>query len=115
MDGTVVVFGRTRLEVPAGVTAARPGLAAYTGREIVLGIRPEDFRAAGEETVELKVNRVESLGSELVAYLDGGAPDAEITARLERTAQVEEGARARLSVDRDRLYFFDPESGEAIR
>ena len=115
MDGTVVVFGRTRLEVPAGVTAARPGLAAYTGREIVLGIRPEDFRAAGEETVELKVNRVESLGSELMAYLDGGEPGVELTARLDRSARVEEGSPARLSVNLERLYFFDPESGEAIR
>ena len=32
MDGTGVIFGRTRLEVPAAVTAARPGLAAYAGR-----------------------------------------------------------------------------------
>ena len=61
------------------------------------------------------MNRVESLGSELVAYLDGGAPDVEITARLERGAQVEEDAPARLAVDLDRLYFFDAESGGAIR
>jgi multiple sugar transport system ATP-binding protein len=115
IDGTAVVFGHTRLEVPAAVTAARPGLAAYAGREIVLGIRPEDFRSSGDGTVELKVNRVESLGSELMAYLDGGEDNVEITARLERTAQVEEGVPARLAVDRDRLYFFDPESGEAVR
>ena len=115
MDGTSVIFGRTRLEVPAPVTAARPGLAAYAGREIVLGIRPEDFRSSSEGTVELKVNRVESLGSELMAYLDGGEEGLEVTARLERGAQVEEGASARLAVDLDRLYFFDPESGEAIR
>ncbi len=81
----------------------------------MLGIRPEDFRSAGDGTVELKVNRVESLGSELMAYLDGGAPGVEITARLERAAHVQEGDTARLAVDRDRLYFFDPETGEAIR
>ena len=114
MDGTDVIFGRTRLEVPAGVTAARPGLAAYAGRFIVLGIRPEDFRSAVDGTVELKVNRMESLGSELMAYLDGGENGAEITARLERGAHVQEGDTARLAVDRDRLYFFDPESGAAI-
>src|SRR4051795_5215849 len=67
VDGTAVVFGNTRLEVPEAVTAARPGLAAYAGRDIVLGIRPEDFRSAGNGTVELMVNRVESLGSELMA------------------------------------------------
>jgi multiple sugar transport system ATP-binding protein len=114
VDGTAVVFGNTRLEVPEAVTAARPGLAAYAGRDIVLGIRPEDFRSAGNGTVELMVNRVESLGSELMAYLDGGTPEVEITARLERGAHVQEGDAARLAVDRERLYFFDPESGEAI-
>jgi multiple sugar transport system ATP-binding protein len=113
MDGTGVIFDRTRIEIPPATMTARPGLGAYTGRELVVGIRPEDFRAEGEDAVELNVNRVESLGSELMAYLDGGQ-GAEITARLERTAKVEEGERARLAVDRERLYFFDPESGEAI-
>jgi multiple sugar transport system ATP-binding protein len=97
------------------VIGARPGLAAYAGREIVLGIRPEDFRAHGDGAVELKVNRVESLGSELMAYLDGGETGVELTARLDRSARVEEDALARLSVNLERLYFFDPESGAAIR
>jgi multiple sugar transport system ATP-binding protein len=114
MDGTSVVFDHTRVEVPPATITARPGLAAYSGREVVVGIRPEDFRAEGDSTVELKVNRVESLGSELMAYLDGGHEGLEITARLERSAQVQEGERARLAVDRERLYFFDPETGEAI-
>ena len=114
MDGTGIVFDHTRVEVPPAAMTARPGLAAYSGREVVVGIRPEDFRAEGDATVELRVNRVESLGSELMAYLDGGHEGLEITARLERSAQVQEGERARLAVDRERLYFFDPESGDAI-
>jgi multiple sugar transport system ATP-binding protein len=115
LEGTSVVFGTTRLEVPSAVVAARPGLAAYSGHAVELGIRPEDFRSAGDGAVELKVNRVESLGSELMAYLDGGAPGVEITARLERGSHVQEGDAARLTVDRDRLYFFDPGTGAAIR
>ncbi|MGH3073428.1 MAG: ABC transporter ATP-binding protein [Gaiellales bacterium] len=115
LEGTSASFGGTRLEVPAPVLGGRPGLAAYAGREIVLGIRPEDFRAHGVGAVKLKVSRVESLGSELMAYLEGGEPGVELTARLDRSAQVEEGALARLSVNLERLYFFDPGSGEAIR
>ncbi|HET7170462.1 MAG TPA: sn-glycerol-3-phosphate ABC transporter ATP-binding protein UgpC [Gaiellales bacterium] len=115
MDGGGVTFGRTRLELPEATAAARPGLAAYAGRSVVVGIRPEDFRAAEDGTVELEVNRVESLGSELMAYLDGGEDGGEITARLERGTHLEEGATARLAVNRERLYFFDPETGEAIR
>ena len=60
------------------------------------------------------MNRVESLGSELVAYLDAGQPGVEITARLERRADVDEGRPARLSFDRERLYFFDPETGDSV-
>jgi multiple sugar transport system ATP-binding protein len=115
MDGAGVIFGRTRVELPDEARTARPGLAAYIGRELVVGIRPEDFRADGDGTVELRANRIESLGSELMAYLDGGDDGAEITARLERGSHIAEGDTARLTVNRERLYFFDPESGEAIR
>jgi multiple sugar transport system ATP-binding protein len=114
MDGNGVIFDRTRIEIPPATLAARPALAGYSGRELVVGIRPEDFRSAADGTVELKVNRVESLGSELMAYLDGGQDGLEITARLERSSELEEGETARLAVNRERLYFFDPESGEAI-
>jgi multiple sugar transport system ATP-binding protein len=115
MDGAAIIFGPTRLELPEGVVAARPGLAAYSDRELVVGIRPEDFRSAADGTVQLRVNRVESLGSELMVYLDGGQERVEITARLERGPHLNEGETARLAVNRDRLYFFDPETGEAIR
>ena len=110
LEGTVASFGASRLEL-----GPRPGLAEYDGRSVVVGIRPEDIRAGGEGGLELTVNRVESLGSELVVYLDSGEPGAEITARLERKAGVEEGKPAPLSVDLDRLYFFDPETGSAVR
>jgi len=81
---------------------------------VVLGIRPEDVRAGADGTLELTANRVESLGSELIAYLDSGIEGTEITARLERRAQVEEGGPVRLAVDFDNLYFFDPDTGESV-
>ena len=79
----------------------------------MLGIRPEDFSSAGAG-LQLTANRVESLGSELVAYLDSGVPGTEITARLERRSGVQEGSQVQLAVDLDRLYFFDPDGGQAI-
>ena len=68
-----------------------------------------DKFTAGETAIVL------ATGPGNMAYLDGGHEGLEITARLERSAQVQEGERARLAVDRERLYFFDPESGAAIR
>jgi hypothetical protein len=50
-----------------------------------------------------------------MAYLDGGEDGLEVTARLERGTHLREGETARIAVNRDRLYFFDPETGAAIR
>ncbi|MDX6535190.1 MAG: multiple sugar transport system ATP-binding protein [Gaiellales bacterium] len=121
-DGLAVSFGTSGVPVPKALASRRPGLRAYTGRRVTLGIRPEDFDDASGEAdwdgvVSLTATRVESLGSEQVVYLDAGTPGAPpdgVTARLERRTPVEEGQPARLRVDVDRLYFFDPESGAAI-
>ena len=41
-----VEFGSHRLQVPEGVAAARPALAGFVGRRVVLGIRPEHMEDA---------------------------------------------------------------------
>ena len=61
--------------------------------------------------------RAESLGSELLVYfsMNGVTASRLLTARLDRRATVREGAPIRIGVDLERLYFFDPDSGAAIR
>ena len=80
-------FGDSRLELPA-----RPGLAAYDGREMVVGIRPEDFshrrrRRAGADRQPASSRSARSWSP----ISTRGQPGVEITARLERRADVEEG------------------------
>jgi multiple sugar transport system ATP-binding protein len=113
-------LGGSRLLIPPG---SRAPLRRFAGRDVVVGLRPEDFRSAvdaldGEHgTLEVTVARAESLGSERIVYfsLNGGAAeDRPLTARVDRRARVEEGARTRLGVDLERLYFFDVDSGDAI-
>ncbi len=120
--GLELAFGESRLAILPGVLARRPGLSEYAGRVVTLGIRPEDFgegaaaRPDADGVVTVIPSRVESLGSELVVYLDLGSVGSQnATARLERRAAVTDGEPIDLSVDLDRLYFFDPESGHAIR
>jgi multiple sugar transport system ATP-binding protein len=110
-----VSFGTTQLTVPSRVLESRPELAGYAGRQVTLGIRPEDFAPAerGDGLANVTVDRVESLGSELVVYLDAGV-ESPLTARLERRVTFEAGQEAQLAVDLNRLYFFDAESGDAI-
>ena len=120
--GLEVAFGESRLAILPALLARRPGLGEYAGRVVTLGIRPEDFGEAAaarpvlDGVVTVTPSRVESLGSELVVYLDLGSVGSQnATARLERRAAVTDGEPIALSVDLDRLYFFDPESGHAIQ
>jgi multiple sugar transport system ATP-binding protein len=83
IDGDRATFsiGSQRLTAPAELLTHRPALRGYLGRQIVVGIRPEDMEdaalvrepAAGARltsTVEL----VESMGSEVLVHFDLDAP-----------------------------------------
>lgn len=99
----------------------------------------EQSRSGADSQLDVKIARAESLGSELIVYfepLDGSSSGGDVqtthklvaeatdqvaggtprllTARLSRTASVREAGPARLAVDLDRLYFFDPKTGDAI-
>jgi multiple sugar transport system ATP-binding protein len=134
-----VRFGNSRLNVPDAVAARCAELRDFVGREICVGIRPEDFVAAtgpeADDSIEVHVTRAESLGSELFVYFQTVGAEASpgivgaelgdavetpalareaLTARLQRGSQVEPGASARITVDTSRLYLFDPETGRAL-
>jgi multiple sugar transport system ATP-binding protein len=69
-----VRFGDHTLALPEAVREARPGLAAYDGRQVVVGIRPEDLEDAalardadgGRLTVEVDIR--EDMGSEVFVH-----------------------------------------------
>jgi multiple sugar transport system ATP-binding protein len=136
-----VAVGRFTLDIPAGRLTQSPLLREYDGRDVIVGIRPEDFEdaaleagaTAGGQSVDVDVLLREGLGAEVVVHatLDAPRPDVikaeadetllssaggtPIIARLDpRTgAQIDETLRLTVAVDR--LHFFDPESGLAIR
>jgi multiple sugar transport system ATP-binding protein len=73
LNGSCVRLGGQELAVPESVLGARPGLKAYEGKEVVLGIRPEDIKDAelarngtGRLTVEVDIR--EDMGSEVFAH-----------------------------------------------
>jgi multiple sugar transport system ATP-binding protein len=137
-NGLIVSFGTYRLVVDAGLVAERPALAAYEGKNVILGIRPEDFEDAGftaeaptERTLDTVASLREALGSEVlvhfsVANTSPSAPDASefieslgdtgsiFVARVHPQTKAREGEPLRLVVNTERLHFFDPDSGLAI-
>jgi multiple sugar transport system ATP-binding protein len=142
-DGPAVTFADHRLPVPPSLVTARPGLDAYFGREVILGIRPSDFEDAGLADagwarMPVTAGVTEDLGSEIHVLFSIDAPqvqhasitqaaseddDAAIplaggrslwTARVAARSTVRPGQPAELAVDTSNLQFFDPESGLSI-
>jgi multiple sugar transport system ATP-binding protein len=133
-----LVLGSHRLRVPDAVLSSRPALAGRVGEEIVAGIRPEILELAGTTngnggaSLELGVTLTEALGSDLLVHAEIDAEAATpredidvelevvrghsmLTARLSPQAGVRPGQPVRLSVDMQRVHFFDPGSGAALR
>jgi multiple sugar transport system ATP-binding protein len=143
-EQAAVSFGGHRLGLPPSVLADRLDLAAYVGREVILGIRPSDFedaRLAEASWARMPVTTTvtEELGSEVHVLFEVDAPPVEHkdtaavakdegdeetiplaagksmwTARVSARSQVQPGDHLELAVDTSHLHFFDPSSGLAI-
>jgi multiple sugar transport system ATP-binding protein len=79
--GLFVSFGSNRLRVDDSVVAERPGVRAYEGRPVVIGIRPENMEDAEimpeiPEDRRMKVDVVlrEALGAEVLIHFAVDAP-----------------------------------------
>jgi multiple sugar transport system ATP-binding protein len=100
---------------PAEVAA---GQATAEGRQVVVGIRPEDFQPAldgNAQTLTGTVDVVEHLGNEQLVYLQiPGTLVSEstetkgTTARLDPGVRVRPGEQVKLAVSTDNMHIFDP-------
>jgi multiple sugar transport system ATP-binding protein len=115
LNGTLSVRNDAMLiELPDDMAAR---LRPHAGKDITMGIRPEDLRvASGADPVKFcldaTVEVVEKLGSEIV--LDMQAGRNMLVAAVEPTVRAQRGNRLRLALNPDRLHFFDLASGAAI-
>ncbi|HEX5321906.1 MAG TPA: sn-glycerol-3-phosphate ABC transporter ATP-binding protein UgpC [Stellaceae bacterium] len=103
-----------RLKLPAP-EAAR--LGPYSGKDVTLGVRPEDMRVAVDSdpadlSVNAEVEVVERLGSEIL--LDVAVGKTTMVASVEPTVAAKMHDRLRLALNPDRLHFFDTETEAAI-
>lgn len=134
--GANLELGEVVLALPRSLLARLPGLASYVGREVVVGIRPEDIEdaalvpSANGNSLPVHIRLAEALGSEVIAHFPLGgvaeaAPDVpspeavpgsgvSLTARLSPKSSARSGQPLRVVIDLERLHFFDPETDEAI-
>jgi multiple sugar transport system ATP-binding protein len=138
VDGDVARFGSYALALDA-----RPALAAYRGKKVALGIRPEDLEdaALGQSPrgtrLPVTVDLREDMGSEIYLHFLVDAPSVitadvretfedeaaldqphtsgtPFVARVGRESSAREGERVEIAVDTRMLHFFDLETGVAI-
>jgi multiple sugar transport system ATP-binding protein len=103
-----------RLKVPGPLTNR---LGPYAGKEVALGIRPEDMRIANDaDPVEMNLDAVvevvERLGSEIL--LDVAVGRVTMVAAVEPTVGAKVHEQLRLAVNPHRMHFFDSETEAAI-
>jgi multiple sugar transport system ATP-binding protein len=103
-----------RLTLPASFTAR---LRPHLGQAVTLGIRPEDLRVVSGEagnglTFEAVVEVVERLGSEILLDLKVGA--GSMVAAVEPTVPAKVRERLRLTLNPERLHFFDTRTEAAL-
>jgi multiple sugar transport system ATP-binding protein len=126
-EALACLLGDRRLPVGAGNGSAE-ALAAYAGREVAVGIRPEHLRepdSSDAPRVRGRVRFAELLGAEQLVQVelestpafdaDAPADSAVVTARFDAHAHVGPGDAAEIAVATEGLHFFDVESGRAIR
>jgi len=143
-DAPVADIAGQQVAIDPELAKSRPGLANFIGKEIVLGIRPEDLEDAeisGADESKVftsKITLIESLGSEIIVHFPLAAEafsimDAEFEGEDAVEAQKDSEGRTifvgkfsprssarmghemRISIDTERFHFFDPATGLAIR
>ncbi len=134
-DGATVALGTQTLAVPASALAARPALRGYDGRTLIFGIRPEDMDDAAleprpdDQSLTAEISLIEALGADILVHfgsdaspVDSGDPDAvedlsdtaSVVGRFNPRSTVRMGQTVKVSVNTERINFFDTDSRLAI-
>jgi len=116
-DGLLYADGGTfRLKVPEDKARA---LAPYKGREVILGIRPEDIHdpdltppGITEARIKAKVEVTEPMGNEVFIYLLTGTKT--FIARVDPRTEARVGQEVEAVANMDNIHVFDRRTEKAI-
>ena len=99
---------------------AAASLARHVGREVIVGVRPEDlYEAAPPGTARFArlpahVGAVEPLGAETLLVVSLDASGEELIARIGRDTPLRTGDRLDIALDIATIHLFDPATTKAI-
>ncbi len=113
-DGTYVEFSGESIRLPDG-KASNSALDSYIGKEVVLGIRPEDIHddesfvaSRPNDIVKADVEVTEMMGAETYLYLKiAGKP---FVARVNQRSTAKLGDKIDVVFDTNKIHLFDKET-----
>ena len=113
-DSLVAKTATDTIAVPASKAKALIE-GGYVGKEVVLGIRPEDIydsqmfiESSPNTAIEAKVRVYELLGAEVFLYFDYA--DSQLTARVDPRTSTKAGDVVKIALDMEHAHFFDKET-----
>ena len=117
-DDYGIQFGKYVLPLPESKNKKNI-LSHFVGKEVVLGIRPEDihdepeFLERSEESIiEADVEITELMGNEIYLYLT--IEGASCVARVDPSSVAEAGEQIEVALDVEKIHIFDKESERTI-
>ncbi|PIS29196.1 MAG: glycerol-3-phosphate ABC transporter ATP-binding protein [Candidatus Marinimicrobia bacterium CG08_land_8_20_14_0_20_45_22] len=106
-NGLLLDEGQCQIQIP---TDHPQQLEEFIGREIVMGIRPEDIHlaqtASAGAPIKLKLELTEPLGNEVIAYFTTGK--TVIVSRAGQIIQPDSDGCCQIWIDMDKIHYFDP-------
>ena len=119
-DKVYTVFGDNKLEIPQGRVELF-NVSDIDGREVVMGIRPEDISDSPRDLAERPNSQVnayvevtELMGSETYLYLILSGKDANVVARVDSHSTSRSGDNIKVCIDMEAVHFFDKETEMSI-
>ena len=118
-EGNQIAFKESQGGAVELKLGARPAAEAYVGKEVTLGVRPEDCdlvpdgKAPSGNSFQAVIDIVEPMGAETYLYLQTGAHT--VISRSHATVDHREaGHRLRFEMNVERVHLFDVTSGLRI-
>ena len=94
---------------------------SYIGKEVIMGIRPENIHDDEQKlaeyssaTIDVDVEVTELMGSETYLYLSTTGKEGNIIARVDPRTASKAGQKIKIALDTNHLHFFDKETEKTI-
>ena len=116
----VATFGDNKIVVPEQKVAKFID-ESYIGKEVIMGIRPENIHDDEQKlaefasaTIDVDVEVTELMGSETYLYLSTTGKEGNIIARVDPRTSSKAGQKIKIALDTNHLHFFDKETEKTI-